>query len=255
MTVTYGTTVSAINAQTAELLKGYWEQIGVSTNIIQVPQDQFITKALFGDPEFFMYGWRNHAGVKIDSVALAAQSQRLEKDLATYNARIFELAGEPFNIASPQQLSRILFEKLQLPGGRKGKTGKVVRVEAISDSVTEERIALVSFDELWRTSDVVSLHAPSLPSTHHVVNATTLAMIKPGSYLVNCARGALVDQDALVAALDSGNQFWSLTAQRLIVDNKMTDAAPALKKRVRSGGGTRQGATMLRSPGDRKSVV
>ncbi|HEY2952983.1 MAG TPA: PVC-type heme-binding CxxCH protein [Verrucomicrobiae bacterium] len=43
----------------------------------------------------------------------------------------------------------------------------------------------------------------------------------------------------LVAALDSGNMFWSLTAQRLIVDNKMTDAASALKKRVRSGtGGT-----------------
>jgi putative membrane-bound dehydrogenase-like protein len=43
----------------------------------------------------------------------------------------------------------------------------------------------------------------------------------------------------LAAALDSGNQFWSLTAQRLIVDNKMTDAAPALKRRVRSGtGGT-----------------
>jgi len=41
----------------------------------------------------------------------------------------------------------------------------------------------------------------------------------------------------VVAALDSGNQFWSLTAQRLIVDNKMTDAAPALKKRVRSGSG------------------
>ncbi len=45
----------------------------------------------------------------------------------------------------------------------------------------------------------------------------------------------------LVAALDSGNQFWNLTAQRLIVDNKMTDAAPALKKRVRSGTG-RKGA-------------
>jgi len=41
----------------------------------------------------------------------------------------------------------------------------------------------------------------------------------------------------LVAALDSGNQFWSLTAQRLIVDNKIKDAAPALKKRVRSGSG------------------
>jgi putative membrane-bound dehydrogenase-like protein len=41
----------------------------------------------------------------------------------------------------------------------------------------------------------------------------------------------------LVAALDSGNQHWSLTAQRLIVDNKMKDVAPALKKRVRSGTG------------------
>jgi putative membrane-bound dehydrogenase-like protein len=41
----------------------------------------------------------------------------------------------------------------------------------------------------------------------------------------------------VVAALDSGNQFWTLTAQRLIVDNKMTDSAPALKKRVRSGSG------------------
>jgi uncharacterized protein len=41
----------------------------------------------------------------------------------------------------------------------------------------------------------------------------------------------------LVAALDSGNMFWSLTAQRLIVDNKMKDAAPALKKRVGSGNG------------------
>lgn len=41
----------------------------------------------------------------------------------------------------------------------------------------------------------------------------------------------------LVEALDSGNQFWSLTAQRLLVDNKLTDAAPALKKRVRSGTG------------------
>jgi putative membrane-bound dehydrogenase-like protein len=41
----------------------------------------------------------------------------------------------------------------------------------------------------------------------------------------------------LVAALDSGNQYWSLTAQRLIVDNKMADAAPALRKRVRSGAG------------------
>ncbi len=65
--VDYGTTTSAINAQIAELLKGYWEAIGVDFTYTQVPQDSFITNALFGDPGFFMYGWRNHAGVRVDS--------------------------------------------------------------------------------------------------------------------------------------------------------------------------------------------
>jgi peptide/nickel transport system substrate-binding protein len=65
--VDYGTTTSQINAQVAELLKGYWEAIGVDFTYTQVPQDSFITNALFGDPGFFMYGWRNHAGVKVDS--------------------------------------------------------------------------------------------------------------------------------------------------------------------------------------------
>jgi DNA polymerase-1 len=59
------------------------------------------------------------AGVRIDAAALALQSQRLERELASYSARIFELAGESFNIASPQQLSRILFDKLQLPALRR----------------------------------------------------------------------------------------------------------------------------------------
>jgi peptide/nickel transport system substrate-binding protein len=65
--VNYGTTVSAINAQVAELAQGYWNEIGVTTEIQQVPQDQFITNALFGDPGFFIYGWRNHAGTAIDN--------------------------------------------------------------------------------------------------------------------------------------------------------------------------------------------
>jgi peptide/nickel transport system substrate-binding protein len=67
ITVQYGTTVTAINSQVAELLAGYWELIGVNTEIQQVPQDQFITNALFGVPDFFMYGWRNHGGLTIDN--------------------------------------------------------------------------------------------------------------------------------------------------------------------------------------------
>jgi putative membrane-bound dehydrogenase-like protein len=56
----------------------------------------------------------------------------------------------------------------------------------------------------------------------------------PKSAIKSLARANSVE---LVQALDSGNQFWSLTAQRLLVDNNRTDAAPALKKRVKSGAG------------------
>jgi DNA polymerase-1 len=55
------------------------------------------------------------AGVRVDASALAAQSQHVERELARRSEQIFELAGEPFNIASPKQLSEILFDKLQLP--------------------------------------------------------------------------------------------------------------------------------------------
>jgi DNA polymerase I len=55
------------------------------------------------------------AGIRIDGPALAAQSQHVDRELATRSAQIFELAGQEFNINSPRQLSEILFDKLQLP--------------------------------------------------------------------------------------------------------------------------------------------
>jgi D-3-phosphoglycerate dehydrogenase len=63
---------------------------------------------------------------------------------------------------------------------------------------------LVGLDRLFAESDVISLHAPAVADTRHMINADTLASMKRGVYLVNCARGGLVDQDALLIALDSG---------------------------------------------------
>ena len=61
-----------------------------------------------------------------------------------------------------------------------------------------------TLDELLAQSDHVVIAAPATPETYHLIGADALAAIKPGAHIVNIARGTLVDQDALIAALDDG---------------------------------------------------
>jgi D-3-phosphoglycerate dehydrogenase len=62
----------------------------------------------------------------------------------------------------------------------------------------------VSFDDLLTRSDFISVHAPLLPATRGALNAAAFAKMKKGALVVNTARGPLIDEAALVAALDSG---------------------------------------------------
>jgi phosphoglycerate dehydrogenase-like enzyme len=61
-----------------------------------------------------------------------------------------------------------------------------------------------SLEELLPVADHLVLAAPATPRTRHLIDAGTLELVKPGVHLVNIARGALVDQDALRVALDDG---------------------------------------------------
>jgi glyoxylate reductase len=63
----------------------------------------------------------------------------------------------------------------------------------------------VEWDTLLTQSDVLSLHAPSSSATYHIIDRDALRRMKPGSYLVNTARGPLVDETALVDALRDGH--------------------------------------------------
>jgi phosphoglycerate dehydrogenase-like enzyme len=66
------------------------------------------------------------------------------------------------------------------------------------------RAELTELDDLVQRSDVVSLHAPSLPSTRHMIGARELRLLRDGATLINTARGALVDEAALIGELESG---------------------------------------------------
>ena len=73
-----------------------------------------------------------------------------------------------------------------------------------AEAMAEIGVRKVELADIFALSDVVSLHAPELPSTRHIVNRQSLASMKDGAILINTARGSLVDEEALVEALTSG---------------------------------------------------
>jgi D-3-phosphoglycerate dehydrogenase len=73
-----------------------------------------------------------------------------------------------------------------------------------ADVFKAAKVASIDFETLLKTSDYVSVHAPLLPTTRGMLNAAAFAKMKKGAYLVNTARGPLIDEAALIAALDAG---------------------------------------------------
>ncbi|MGH2461382.1 MAG: hydroxyacid dehydrogenase, partial [Chloroflexota bacterium] len=90
------------------------------------------------------------------------------------------------------------------------RQGLAMRVLAFDPYVTPAQAAelgveLVSeLEPLLRAADVVSIHAPLTPETRGIIGRGALAELKPTAFLINCARGGLVDEDALLEALQAG---------------------------------------------------
>ena len=88
----------------------------------------------------------------------------------------------------------------------KGYGMSVIAWDAYPNQAYEEEglLTYVSKEELFRKSDLISLHAPLFPSTRHLINEESISIMKDTAMLVNTARGGLVDNDALIAALQRG---------------------------------------------------
>ena len=78
----------------------------------------------------------------------------------------------------------------------------VARAEELEHTTGASYCAAI--EDLLRAADVVSLHVPLLPATTHLINAERLALMKPSAYLINTSRGPVIDEDALVHALQEG---------------------------------------------------
>ena len=82
---------------------------------------------------------------------------------------------------------------------------KVMAVPHSPGMASADGVELLSLDEMLKQADFVSLHCPLTVETKNLVNADFLRKMKPGSYLINTARGPLVDESALADALRSGH--------------------------------------------------
>lgn len=111
-----------------------------------------------------------------------------------------ELSGRTIGLVGFGNIARLTARKLQ------GFDVKLIAYDKFPNAQAAEQLGveLVGFDELLERSDIVSLHVPSLPETRHMMSFEQFAKMKPTAYLVNTARGAIVDEKALWHALKNG---------------------------------------------------
>ena len=144
-------------------------------------------------PLVFVLASMEKAGVKMDTEALKAYGDNLAGQIAELEERIYEQAGERFNINSPKQLGVILFEKMQLPGSKKTKTG-------------------------YSTSaDVLEKLAPEQPIIRDILNYRTLAKLK-STYA-----------DGLLTCVDEDGRVRSTFQQTVTATGRLSSTEPNLQ--------------------------
>ena len=125
---------------------------------------------------------------------------RDEKRFATDGLRGFDLKGKTLGVIGTGRIGKHAVKMA------KGFEMEVVAYDVYHDDAFAKEMGFeyLALEDLLARSDVITIHAPYLPSTHHLINAGNIDKIKQGAYLVNTARGAIVETAALVAALKSG---------------------------------------------------
>ena len=113
----------------------------------------------------------------------------------------FEMANKLVGVLGIGNIGRQVARRVQ------GFDAEVQYYDKFPLSPNRERelnVSLVPMDEIFRTSDIVTCHTPLTNETYHLVNAERMAMMKPSAVLINTSRGPVVDETALIEALEEG---------------------------------------------------
>lgn len=119
-------------------------------------------------------------------------------DFCFYSAPLIELAGKQMGIVGLGQTGSAV-ARIALALGMRVMAYTSKPQESLPEGITKG-----SFEEIFSTSDVVSLHCPLTPQTKHLVNAQRLALMKPSAIVINTGRGPLVNEQDLADVLNNG---------------------------------------------------
>ena len=134
---------------------------------------------------------------------LTESAQRLRAGTGNYvsHQSSMELDARTLGLLGFGRIGRSVAVIARALGMRVLVTDPILDVESAAAAGVE----LVDLDDLFSRSDVLSIHAPATPSTIGMIDSSVFAAMKPGSVLINCARGPIVNTEDLVAALESGH--------------------------------------------------
>jgi len=125
---------------------------------------------------------------------------RDEGKFTTDGLQGFDLAGKTLGVVGTGRIGKHAVRM------GKGFGMKIVAFDVYHDDAfaAEMGFSYLSLEDLLAQSDIITIHCPYLPSTHHLINAKNIGLVKHGAYLINTARGAVVETAAMIGALTSG---------------------------------------------------
>jgi len=136
-----------------------------------------------------------HVGHHAETVR--SQRWTTNPDFCYWDTPLIELAGKTMGIIGFGRIGQAT-AKLALAFGM-----KVIAYDIVTPSDIPEGCQLVGLEDVFRTSDVVSLHCPLTPQTKNMVNKESLGLMKKTAFLINTSRGPVVDEQALAEALNN----------------------------------------------------